>query len=301
MECKYVGSHALYSIANIKCRFLSDMDYLPIDDYKDISQNSCVYVCPQALPNFVNYILPTIKVQFTLLTNNSDATLPDDYPTESNIILESPFLKHWFSQNFILEHPKVTRIPIGLDYHSLIPGPPKFSWLASVPQQHYLGIKKSKIDQEKDLVNYMSISKPFWERQIKAYANFQFLMNKGYAKVDRVDAFNTIPKDVVFYEPTQTVRNICWGNMIHYAFVISPHGNGLDCHRTWEALALGCIPVVKTSGIDSLFDELPVWIVRDWNEVTLDNIKQVVDEFKMKSFNYEKLTTNYWKSKIMNT
>jgi hypothetical protein len=301
MDCKYVNSFDLHFIANVKGPFLSDSEYFMFKDYTGIYDNSCINVCPQGLPMFVKYILPKIKVPFKLITNNSDKTLPDDYPTESNVILESPFLKHWYSQNFILDHPKVTRIPIGLDYHSLKPYQTKFRWLASVPQQHYLGIKKSPIDQELELLVIRNNSKPFWERQIKAYANFQFLMNKGYAKVDRVDAFNTIPKDVVFYQPTKTTRNICWNNMIQYAFVISPHGNGLDCHRTWEALALGCIPVVKSSGIDPLFEELPVWIVKDWNEVTLDNIKRVIESFKLKSFNYEKLTTEYWKSKIMNT
>jgi hypothetical protein len=35
---------------------------------------------------------------------------------------------------------------------------------------------------------------------------------------------------------------------INYAFVASPYGGGPDCHRTWEALILGCIPIVKSSG-----------------------------------------------------
>lgn len=301
MECKYVGSYGLHSLANLKCTFFSDTEYFPLDVYKEVSQNSCVYVCPQALPNFVKYLLPTITVPFTLLTNNSDKTLPDDYPTESNVILESPFLKHWFSQNFILDHPKVTRVPIGVDYHSLKADPPKFKWLTHIPQQHVLGIKKSPINQEGDLLNCRALSKPFWEREIKAYANFQFLLETRYAKTDRVNAYYTIPKDIVYYQPTRTTRNVCWGNMIHYAFVISPHGNGLDCHRTWESLALGCIPIVKSSGIDPVFEELPVWIVKEWNEVTIENMKQVIDDFKIKSFNYEKLTLQYWKSKIMNT
>jgi len=33
-----------------------------------------------------------------------------------------------------------------------------------------------------------------------------------------------------------------------FHFVASPRGNGLDCFRTWEVLALGAIPVVKRSG-----------------------------------------------------
>ena len=58
--------------------------------------------------------------------------------------------------------------------------------------------------------------------------------------------------------------------MIKYRFIISPHGNGLDCHRTWEALALGCYPIIKSSPLDCMFEGLPVIIVNNWNEVTPD-------------------------------
>jgi hypothetical protein len=82
---------------------------------------------------------------------------------------------------------------------------------------------------------------------------------------------------------------------------VSPHGNGLDCHRTWEALALGCIPIVKSSGIDPLFDELPVWIVNQWSDVTADAMRTKIEEFRNINFNYDKLTVGYWKSKIVST
>jgi hypothetical protein len=126
-------------------------------------------------------------------------------------------------------------------------------------------------------------------------------MQMGYAVKDRPDAYNTIPKELVFYEPVKTQRNNCWINMARYAFVVSPHGNGLDCHRTWEALALGCIPIVKSSGIDPLFDELPVWIVKEWSDVTADAMRIKIEEFRNRNFNYDKLTVGYWKSKIVST
>lgn len=64
-------------------------------------------------------------------------------------------------------------------------------------------------------------------------------------------------------------REATWRTMSQYAFCASPHGHGLDCHRTWEALALGCIPIVKSSALDDLYAQFPVWIVNDWSEVTL--------------------------------
>ena len=49
-----------------------------------------------------------------------------------------------------------------------------------------------------------------------------------------------------------------WEEQSQYQFILSPHGAGIDCFRTWEALVLGCIPIVKKSHISELFQDLPV-------------------------------------------
>ena len=57
-----------------------------------------------------------------------------------------------------------------------------------------------------------------------------------------------------------------------HRFVLSPRGNGLDCHRTWEIFLLGSVVVTQTSPLDSMYlnNNLPVVIVNDYNE--LNNI-----------------------------
>lgn len=295
MNCKYVCSYALHSFANVRDWFNSDTDCLHLDTYKNIYSDSLLHVSPQALPTFVKDVLPTISIPFRLITNNSDSTVNEDYPIETNILLECPLLTHWFAQNCTLTHPKITHIPIGLDYHSMIPDSKKFTWLNAKPQQHPLGIKKLPIYQEQDLISISSNAKPFYQRKIKAYANFHFLMTTRYGKVDRIEAYQTLPMSIVDYEVNYRTRNDCWTNMIEYAFVISPAGNGIDCHRTWEALCLGCIPIVKTTGLDPLYEDLPVWIINDWSEVTLDKMNEILESYKEKTFKLEKLTTRYWK------
>ena len=44
--------------------------------------------------------------------------------------------------------------------------------------------------------------------------------------------------------------------MVRHRSVISPMGNGLDCHRTWEALYLGVIPLVRGSPALNTFARL---------------------------------------------
>ena len=77
-------------------------------------------------------------------------------------------------------------------------------------------------------------------------------------------------------------------------FVVCPHGNGYDTHRLWEALILGCIPIVRTSGLDKLYDGLPVLIVKEWSEITTTLLQDTIIEFNNKNFSLEKLTLKYW-------
>jgi len=301
-RCKYVGSFALMKYATHRSSIpMSDFPVLDLSYFKNISENAVIHVCTSALSTFVNTILPTIQVNFKLITNNSDVTIPDGFPAETETLLSNPFLKKWFIQNCVMDHEKIVKIPIGLDYHSMRPTiqfVKKYIWETEPVETCNWGIRKHPIKQEQDLENTRRHSKPFWERDLKGYANFQFTMWTRYGKTDREDAIAKIPKELVFYESKTTTRDICWNNMIKCAFVISPFGNGLDCHRTWEALCLGCIPIVKSSGLNNLFDDLPVWIVNDWSEVTLTNMKNIVELFQNKQFNYEKITLKYWTNKM---
>jgi hypothetical protein len=60
--------------------------------------------------------------------------------------------------------------------------------------------------------------------------------------------------------------------MLHSRFVASPEGHGRDNSRTWEALALGAIPVLRRtpgSAVDvRKFSEVPVVCVDEWEQLT---------------------------------
>ena len=54
-------------------------------------------------------------------------------------------------------------------------------------------------------------------------------------------------------------------------FVLSPAGNGFDCHRTWEAMYLGAIPILRRAHWPFIRKNLPVLIVDEWEDLlTLD-------------------------------
>ena len=208
--------------------------------------------------------------------------------------IENDNIIHWYSQNCTLtSHPKLTPIPIGLAYHHV--------YNEDIPEEAAKIISPMK--QEAFMIN-TNKDIPFWKREIKCYINFNFEKNYMYSNFgyDRYEAITKIPKNLTFSEKGVVPRNDSWMNQSKYTFVVSPLGNGLDCHRTWEALALGCIPIVKTSGIDNLYDDLPVLIVEDWNDVTEELLMKIVNEFKEKHvkglYNYDKITLKYWVDKI---
>ena len=89
-----------------------------------------------------------------------------------------------------------------------------------------------------------------------------------------------------------------WELQSQYQFVLSPHGAGLDCHRTWEALLLGCIPIVKKAKMNDLFEDLPFIEVDDWRQINLPFLETAKRQLEGKLVNQEKLLMRYWKKKI---
>jgi hypothetical protein len=86
--------------------------------------------------------------------------------------------------------------------------------------------------------------------------------------------------------------------MKRYKWVCSPKGNGADCHRTWEALYMGCIPLVDDiDNFKQFSKELPIILVSDWSKVTLEFLERETSKL---TFNYNMLNFNYWKTRIEN-
>jgi hypothetical protein len=278
-KCKFVSSRGILNSCNIKSSTpISSTSKLLNYNFSPIKETTIIYICTSAINNFIK-ILPSIKNKFILVTGDADED-PNIFNTE---FINNPQIIHWFAQNCTKIHPKITIIPIGLDYHTL----------ANCNNNHPWGPQMSSLKQEELLLKIKSNSKLFSERLIVAYANFQFSLNGKYC-YDRKDAIKNINKEIIYYEENKLNREESWKKQSEYAFVVSPHGNGLDCHRTWEALCLGCIPIVKTSQIDRLYDELPILIVKDWKDITAELLNKTVEEFKNKKVNLEKLTLEYW-------
>lgn len=269
----------------------NDTNYL---DNMHQSEKMSIYVCIHLLTYFVSTILPKITMQFYLVSGDSDLDVQKEglSPPLFNKLIESPFLLRWFAQN-ITDPPasKVVQMPIGLDYHT-ISKEPNHWW-----KMHNEG--STPTEQEAVLNNIRQSMKPFDERNCEIYSNIHHtLYRKGDKENDRqqvVDILYNKP-GLIMQAGWNLPRSQTWREICNYSFVLSPFGNGYDCHRTWEALCLGAIPIVRAKQFKHLFADLPVLNVDEWSEVTHELLQETIRKFKhiYKNFNLDKLTLKYW-------
>ena len=87
--------------------------------------------------------------------------------------------------------------------------------------------------------------------------------------------------------------------MHHY--VLSPPGAGPDCHRTWEAMALGSIPIVIRGPSVGIFEDMPCMLVHNWERVTQNRLESRIvslgSRFEEESV-MRKLSMKYWIERI---
>ncbi|CAF0878058.1 unnamed protein product [Adineta ricciae] len=91
-----------------------------------------------------------------------------------------------------------------------------------------------------------------------------------------------------------------------HSFWLSPRGNGLDCHRTWEALYLDMIPIVWNSSLNVLYENLPVVVIHDYKEITEEFLNEKLKKISTTKFylmkqtyRMEKLRNAYWRRLIL--
>jgi len=89
---------------------------------------------------------------------------------------------------------------------------------------------------------------------------------------------------------TKIEPNLYFVCLPSYKFVISPEGNGIDTHRTYEALMAGCIPIVEhNTFIEKVYEGCPVLYTYDYSEITPEYLDQKYCEMVNQTYNFSKL------------
>jgi hypothetical protein len=268
-----------------------------------------LFVHPDSLPAFVDALKDMNDgPPFVLVTGCSDYTIPFHFPQQSSFLLKHPLVLKWYAQNCAMRVGKLEPIPIGMDYHPRVvihvPNEVAPEGLPVTSVETLVSDGLAKIENGSTILTHDAYSPEKQEEDIEqlrgldnrtpiAYGNFHFFTGTLYGD-DRAQAKQAIPSNCIEYEAARVPRQKMFERMASYRFIASPFGNGLDCHRTWEALALGCIPIVRSSGLDSLFQGLPVLIVNAWSDVT----RELLDSFVPDTSQLEKLTQDYWMKRL---
>lgn len=223
------------------------------------------------LDTFAQTWLPRLTSPTVLVTTDGDASVPSDLrPDTVQAILECRLVRAWFTQNWDgrLVHPKLRPMPIGLDLQA------RWFGLDKWPEQRVRHIES--IPRTPDASRRMRLwsdghLKTFPGRHGDPRATLQRLVRDPASRHQcRIDA----------PERRLDVDDV-WRRYASYAMVVSVHGNGLDCHRTWEALFLGAVVVTTHSSLDVLLDPWRVlyvspdfselrdtaWVDREWRRL----------------------------------
>lgn len=291
--CKWVSSRGLLKSCDHHNRHPESSNrHIDPDILDGLKDFDTIHICSWlTITRFVKEFVPKLTKKVIMVTNDSDMDAPifekpvgpgDDIAKEEiRAFLESDLCVHWFTQNCTLEHPKVSPMPIGMDYHSA-------------------SGQYSPLEQEQTLNQIARIARPLEQRALICYGNYHFGIHGKYYTQERIDCFNQVPRNLCYYEQQPVPRYQTWMNQSHCVFVLSPAGGGMDCHRTWEALLLGCIPVLRRlhPAFDKMFDDLPVLFVDHWSDINEELLKTTLEKFKGRTFNLKKLTLEYWVQKF---
>jgi hypothetical protein len=258
--------------------------------FEKMNAYDTVYFSNLSLRKVYKQLYRIITKPFILVTGEGDCECPNElFETAADFdeFLKWDKLQHWFCQNCVIVHPKITLIPLGLDYHTMM-------YYSHIRGDR--GPRLTPMEQETQIMDLRKTMRPFWERIPVCYGNFQFLTTTKYGG-DRMDAIAKIPPNAIYYD-CKHQRKQTFINQTEFAFVASPFGQDYECIRTWEALCLGCIAIIKSCPLDRLYEGLPVVIIQDWSEVTPEFLQKTLAEYTYKhlnnDFKYEKLHKYYW-------
>lgn len=261
-QCKLVSSRGILKSCSLRpLNPISSTNRVSLTA-GSLNPGGSVYVCNDALEDFFENYFHRIEIPFVLVSGDSDREIDQDLLSTEPLTeaLASNRLLAWFSQNLTANHPKLHHLPIGMDYHT-----------ASIPGNPFEPNPLSPIEQERVIIDIIANAPPFNERSSLVYADFK----PESSKPDRALALTAFANQSV--SPIQRVtRSTSWALCSKFKFILSPMGRGIDCHRTWEALALGCIPILRRTAIDRLYENLPILFIPKWSCQSL-NIESYIE------------------------
>jgi len=239
-----------------------------VNFHSRVEDGDLIFVATHFVPRFLAQVDPKIRASYRLITHNSDSPVDEELIARS-----SRKVLVWFAQNNIFQHETVVPIPIGLEnlhyYNAGIPNMyTKMRGAGRNPRNRILaGFTIGTNARERQRIHELALRAP----------SVEVLR----ARLDQQDYLRTLTT---------------------YRFMLSPPGNGLDTHRTWEAMYLGVIPIVKDSVAMRAFEQLglPIWILQRWDDILAFDAHTLEAKYEdlQKRFCAPALFMDYWQEVI---
>ena len=232
-----------------------------------LTSNDVIFCQSDLLMSFNEEILENLDVEVILLLGNSDQNFTLEFTSKLNLNK----VRRVFAQNLVEKIDKFEALPIGLEN----------AWLLNNGKPITFKIQR--------LFKVRKKMRVMW-----TFSPTNLIERSGVAEtLSRLEIATALPRISKFKHRFALSR---------YAFVASPPGNGLDCHRTWEAMYLRCIPIVKRSFMAEEFERngLPIWVVDSYEELSQyddEDLKLKYDELAPR-FNSDLLWFSYWRELI---
>lgn len=218
------------------------------------------------------FLLRNINKDFnlTLITHQSDQIINEKMYSKKPLCI-----KTWFALNVDFDDPNLIPLPLGVAN--------EYSYKKNIVMSSNNNKLKISTYQKDKLTVYLNfnVTTNYLERQwIK-----DFFDNKKWVEIE------DNPIEIEEYRK----------KVIDSTFVMCPPGNGTETHRMWEALFLGSIPIVKNHITYKNIQDLPVFFVDDFKEVSEDSLNKFLKSLTKKpDLNLDKLSILYWHQEIQN-
>ena len=204
-----------------------------------------------------------------LITHNSDHNV-----TKALFASRPPCVRHWFAQNALVEHPDLTPIPIGVERPHVSGGRTRPEVFRAVASREPRTIRNLACLIHADWTNR-------WARMPVRWA----LSRRSWITCSQGGAPFAQYLEQVF----------------QHRAVVSPPGNGVDCHRTWEALYLGVVPLVKAGPAMCYFARLlPIAIFDRLTMLTRRSVERSIEQMSQRG-SAQALRFSWWADLIANT
>jgi hypothetical protein len=212
-----------------------------------------IFVKTDYIHNFFNR---KIETPYILFTHNSDLPIDDSYLQ----YLDNEKLVKWYGQNIMTKHSKLFSIPIGIANEIWEHGNEKV----------FNEVIEKKLQKERLIyVNFDTKTNP---------PERNYCLNE--IRNNGLDMSNKLPFKKYLEELSKSY------------FVVSPNGNGVDCHKTWESLYVRTIPIVTKSINISFYYDYPMIVIDDWSKFDLNNFNVELYNKTWESFNTNQLNIN---------